>query len=110
MQRIMTPPRETALGLGNEEELFQWRIDVHNFGHNLVAWEKYAMLHNSLPYGWDSLFGSSCHGIKALRQLSNMMSYFLIGEYLNPGCDAEPPPKLPPRLLFTTVLLGLLIN
>jgi hypothetical protein len=101
----------TTLGLGNEDELFQWRIDVRNFGHDLVAWEKYATLHNSLPYGWDSLFGSSRHGIKALRQLSNMMSYFpgsrmsaaeaLIGEYLNPGCDAEPPPELPPAMPFS---------
>lgn len=100
-----------TLGLGNEDELFRWRIDVRNFGHNLMAWEEYATLHNSLPYGWDSLFGSSRHGIKALRLLSNMMSYnpgnrisaaeALIGDYLNPGCDAAPPPELPPAMPFS---------
>lgn len=100
-----------TLGLGNEDELFQWRIDVRNFGHNLIAWEEYATLHNSLPNGWDSLFGSSRHGIQALRLLSNMMSYdpgsrisaaeALIGEYLNPGCDAEPPPELPPAMPYS---------
>lgn len=100
-----------TLGLGDEDELFKWRIDVRNFGHNLVAWEEYATLHNTLPRGWDSLFGSSRQGIKALRLLSNMMSYSpdnrmsaaeaLVGPYLNPGCDAEPPPELPPAMPFS---------
>ena len=99
------------LGLGDESELFKWRIDVRNFGHNLVAWEEYAVLHNTLPYGWDSLFGSSRRGIHALRLLSNMMSYSpgdrmsaseaLVGSYLNPSCDAEPPPELPPAMPFS---------
>ncbi len=102
-----------SLGLGNEDELFQWRIDVRNFGHNLIAWEEYATLHSSLPYGWDSLFASSRRGIKALRLLSSMMGYnprsrisaveALIGEYLNPGCDAEPPPELPPAMPFSVM-------
>lgn len=91
-------PLGLALGLGDEEQLFRWRIDVRNFGHNLVAWEEYATLHGTLPHGWDSLFGSSRRGIQALRLLSNMMSYYpadrmsaseaLVGPYLNPGCDA----------------------
>ena len=84
---------------------------MRDFGHNLVAWEEYAALHNTLPYGWDSLFGTSRRGIQALRLLSNMMSYSpnlrmsaaeaLVGPYLNPGCDAEPPPELPPAMPFS---------
>ena len=103
----------TVLGLGDEDELFKWRIDVRNFGHDLISWEEYATLHNSLPYGWDSLFGSSRHGIQALRLLSNMMSYSpsnrmsaaeaLIGPYLNPDCDAESPPDLPPAMPFSVI-------
>jgi hypothetical protein len=27
----------------------------------------------------------------------------LIGEYLNPGCDAEPPPELPPAMPFSVM-------
>lgn len=100
--------KQTSFGLGDEEHLFQWRIAVRDFGHNLVAWEEYAVLHDALPYGWDSLFGSSLEGIQALRLLSNMMSYSpaqrmsaseaLLGPYLNPGCDAEAPPELPPAM------------
>lgn len=106
-----TKGESTTLELGDEDELFKWRIDIRNFGHNLVAWEEYATLHNSLPHGWDSLFGSSRQGIQALRLLSNMMSYSpdirmsaaeaLVGQYLNPGCDAEPPPELPPAMPFS---------
>jgi len=106
-----TSDDSATLGLGDEDELFKWRIDIRNYGHNLVAWEEYATLHNSLPNGWDSLFGSSRQGIQALRLLSNMMSYSpvnrmsaaeaLIGPYLNPGCDAEPPPELPPAMPFS---------
>lgn len=101
----------TSLGLGNEDDLFNWRLAVRDYGHNIVAWEEYATLHNSLPFGWDSLFGTSRQGIQALRLLSNMMSYYpehrmsaaeaLVGSYLNPGCDAEPPPELPPAMPFS---------
>ncbi|KAL3812013.1 hypothetical protein ACHAXA_001320 [Cyclostephanos tholiformis] len=101
----------SSRGLGNENELFKWRMDVRNFGHDLVAWEEYATLHDSLPHGWDDLFGSSRLGIQALRLLSNMMSYSpefrmsaaeaLVGPYLNPGCDAGPPPELPPAMPYS---------
>lgn len=94
-------------GLGNEDALFQWRMDVRNFlVTNLVAWEEYATLHDTLPHGWDDLFGSTRRGIHALRLLSNMMSYSprermsaaeaLVGAYLNPECDAQPPPRAAP--------------
>lgn len=103
-----TDKSEYPHGLRDEEHLFQWRIAVRDFGHNLVAWEEYATLHNSLPYGWNSLFGSSRQGIQALRLLSNMMSYsparrmsasesLLSTPYLNPGCDVEAP-ELPPAM------------
>jgi len=101
----------SCLGLSDEDDLFKWRLAVRDFGHNLISWEEYATLHNSLPYGWDSLFGTSRQGIQALRLLSNMMSYYpeqrmsaaeaLVGPYLNPGCDAEPPPELPPAMPFS---------
>jgi serine/threonine protein kinase len=102
---------KSSLGLGDEDNLFRWRMDVRNFGHNLAAWEEYATLHNSLPHGWDDLFGSSRRGIHALRLLSNMMSYSpgcrmsaaeaLVGPYLNPDCEAEPPPDLPPAMPYS---------
>jgi serine/threonine protein kinase len=92
--------------LGNEDELFKWRLDVRNFDHNLLSWEEYATLHDALPIGWDDLFGSSRRGIHAMRLLSNLMSYSpqdrisaaeaLVGPYLNPECDAAAPPELPP--------------
>ena len=100
-----------SIGLADEEDLFQWRLAVRDFGHNLVAWEEYAALHNTLPHGWNPLFGSSRNGIQALRLLSNMMSYapesrmsaseVLVSPYLNPGCDASPPPELPPAMPFS---------
>ena len=98
---------QSTFGLGDEEQLWQWRVAMRDFGHNLVAWEEYAVLHSTLPYGWDSLFGSSRQGMQALRLLSNMLSYSperrmsaseaLLGPYLNPGCDASPP-DLPPAM------------
>lgn len=98
--------KQASFGLGNEEQLFQWRISVRDFSHNLVLWEEYAALHNTLPYGWSSLFGSSREGIFGLRLLSNMLSYSpaqrisaseaLVGPYLNSDCSAEPTPDLPP--------------
>ncbi|KAL7441629.1 hypothetical protein ACHAXM_007932 [Skeletonema potamos] len=98
---------EYPYGLGDEEHLFQWRIAVRDFGHNLVSWEEWATLNNSLPYGWNSLFGSSRQGIEALRLLSNMMSYTpdrrmsaseaLLCPYLNPECNVEAP-ELPPAM------------
>lgn len=98
---------EYPYGLGDEEHLFQWRIAVRDFGHNLVSWEEWATLHNSLPYGWNSLFGTSRQGIQALRLLSNMMSYTpdrrmsaseaLLCPYMNPGCNVEAP-ELPPAM------------
>ena len=101
----------SSYGLWNEDDLFRWRMDVRNFGHDLVAWEEYAALHDSLPRGWDDLFGSSRRGIRALRLLSNMMGYdpkcrtsaaeALVGPYLNPGCDADPPPELPPAMPYS---------
>lgn len=100
-----------SFGLADEDNLFKWRISVRDFGHNLVAWEEYATLHDSLPYGWTSLFGSSRQGIQALRLLSNLMTFSpahrmsaseaLIGPYLNPGCDADPPPELPPAMPYS---------
>ncbi|KAL7535390.1 hypothetical protein ACHAXR_006459 [Thalassiosira sp. AJA248-18] len=103
--------KSSTRGLGDIDDLFKWRLAVRDYGHNLVAWEEYAALHNSLPYGWESLFGSSRQGIQALRLLSNMMSYYpdrrmsaaeaLVGSYLNPSCDAEPPPELPPAMPFS---------
>lgn len=98
---------EYQYGLADEDHLFQWRIAVRDFGHNLVSWEEWATLHNALPYGWNSLFGRSRQGIQALRLLSNMMSYHpgdrasaseaLLGPYLNPGCNVEAP-ELPPAM------------
>lgn len=100
-------------GLADERNLFEWRISVRDFGHNLVAWEEYAALHGALPYGWHSLFGRSRRGVHALRLLSNMMDYApgrrvsaseaLVGPYLNPGCDAGAPPELPPAMPFSIV-------
>ena len=102
---------DDSRGLGDEDDLFKWRLAVRDYGHNLVSWEEYATLHSELPIGWDSLFGSSRSGIQALRLLSNMMSYYpeqrqsaaeaLVGPYLNGGCDAEPPPELPPAAPFS---------
>ena len=130
-----------SVGLGDEEQLFRWRISVRDFGHNLISWEEYAevsvsivkfllvwyaiyvhiannnffyfdaQLHNTLPYGWHSLFGSSREGIHALRLLSSMMSYSpaqrisaseaLLGPYLNADCSADAPPDLPPAMPFS---------
>jgi len=100
-----------SFGLADEEDLFKWRLAVRDFGHNLVAWEEYATLHDSLPHGWDSLFGSSRQGVQGLRLLSNMMSYYpndrmsasecLVGPYLNGDCAASPPPELPPAMPFS---------
>lgn len=99
-------------GLADEDDLFRWRIAVRDFGHDLVAWEEYATLHDpsSLPQGWESLFGTSRRGVEALRLLGNMMSYApgvragaaeaLVGPYLNAGCDADPPPELPPAVPY----------
>ncbi|KAL9189274.1 hypothetical protein ACHAXT_011764 [Thalassiosira profunda] len=105
--RTMAPNED----LGDEEELFRWRIAVRDFSHCLISWEEYAALHESLPFGWNSLFGTSRRGIQALRLLSNLMDYHpeqrmsaaeaLVGPYLNPGCDAEPPPELPPAMPFS---------
>jgi len=98
---------EYPYGLADEDHLFQWRIAVRDFGHNLVSWEEWATLHGRLPFGWNSLFGKSRQGIQSLRLLSNMMSYHpdhrmsaseaLLCPYLNPGCDAEAP-ELPPAM------------
>eukprot|EP00573_Skeletonema_grethae_P000464 CAMPEP_0201686870 /NCGR_PEP_ID=MMETSP0578-20130828/1153_1 /ASSEMBLY_ACC=CAM_ASM_000663 /TAXON_ID=267565 /ORGANISM="Skeletonema grethea, Strain CCMP 1804" /LENGTH=528 /DNA_ID=CAMNT_0048170975 /DNA_START=72 /DNA_END=1658 /DNA_ORIENTATION=- len=98
---------EYQYGLADEDHLFQWRIAVRDFGHNLVSWEEWATLHNALPYGWNSLFGKSLQGIQSLRLLSTMMSYrpanrisaseALLGPYLNPGCNVEAP-ELPPAM------------
>ena len=98
---------EYPYGLACEDHLFQWRIAVRDFGHNLVSWEEWATLHNALPHGWNTLFGKSRKGIQSLRLLSNMMSYHpdhrmsaseaLLCPYLNPGCDAEAP-ELPPAM------------
>ena len=104
--------QESLFGLGDEEHLFQWRLAVRDFSHNIIAWEEYAVLHNTLPFGWDSLFGSSREGIYALRLLSRMMSYTpakricaseaLLCPYLNPDCSVEItdlPPALPWSLM-----------
>ena len=48
-----TDDESASLGLADEEDLFKWRLAVRDLGHNLVAWEEYATLHNSLPYGWE---------------------------------------------------------
>ena len=100
--------QQSAFGLGDEEQLFQWRLSVRDFSHSLVSWEEYAVLHNTLPYGWSSLFGSSREGIHALRLLSNLLSYSpanrisaseaLLGSYLNSDCSAAVPPELPPAM------------
>lgn len=100
--------QQSAFGLGDEEQLFQWRLAVRDFSHSLVSWEEYAVLHNTLPYGWSSLFGSSREGINALRLLSNLLSYSpanrisaseaLLGSYLNSDCSAAVPPELPPAM------------
>lgn len=97
-----------SFGLGDEDNLFKWRLAVRDFSHNLVSWEEYAVLHNNIPYGWDSLFGSSREGIYALRLLSSMMHYSpaqrisaseaLLGAYLNSDCSVEMPPELPPAM------------
>ena len=106
-ENSLSDNNEYQYGLADEDHLFQWRIAVRDFGHNLVSWEEWATLHNSLPYGWNSLFGKSRQGIQSLRLLSNMMSYnpenrisaseALLGHYLNPGCDVEAP-ELPPAM------------
>ena len=111
-ESIALDETEYAYGLGDEENLFQWRIAVRDFGHNLVSWEEYATLHNTLPHGWNALFGSSRQGIQALRLLSNMLSYSphdrmsaseaLLCPYLNPGCDAEAP-DLPPAMPWSVM-------
>ena len=98
---------EYSYGLADEEHLFQWRIAVRDFGHDLVSWEEWAALHSSLPHGWNSLFGKSRQGIQALRLLSNLMSYrprnrmsaseALLSSYLNPSCNVEAP-ELPPAM------------
>lgn len=100
-------------GLGDEESLFQWRLAVRDFSHNLVSWEEYAVLHNTIPFGWDLLFGSSREGIHALRLLSNMMQYHpaqrisaseaLLCPYLNSDCSVDTPPELPPALPWSFV-------
>ncbi len=111
-ESIALDETEYAYGLGDEDNLFQWRIAVRDFGHNLVSWEEYATLHNTLPHGWNALFGSSRQGIQALRLLSNMLSYSphdrmsaseaLLCPYLNPGCDAEAP-DLPPAMPWSVM-------
>jgi len=100
--------KQSLFGLGDEEHLFQWRLAVRDFSHNLVSWEEHAVIHNTIPYGWDSLFGSSREGIYALRLLSRMMSYMpakrvsaseaLLCPYLNTDCSVEETPDLPPAL------------
>lgn len=111
-ESIALDETEYTYGLGDEENLFQWRIAVRDFGHNLVSWEEYATLHNTLPHGWNALFGSSRQGIQALRLLSNMLSYSphdrmsaseaLLCPYLNQGCDAEAP-DLPPAMPWSVM-------
>jgi serine/threonine protein kinase len=103
-----TDTQQSSFGLGNEENLFEWRLAVRDFSHCLVSWEEFAVLHNTVPFGWDSLFGSSREGIHALRLLSSMMNYSparrisaseaLLGPYLNADCSAEAPPELPPAM------------
>jgi serine/threonine protein kinase len=101
--------------LRNESTLYKWRLDVRNFDHNLLAWEEYATLHDTLPCGWEDLFASSRRGIHAIRLLSNLMKYHpqdrtsaaeaLVGPYLNPDCDASMPPELPPVTMPYSLLL-----
>jgi len=100
-----------SCGLGDEDDLFKWRISVRDFGHDLVEYEEFAASHGSLPFGWYSLFGTSRRGISALRLLSRMMEYkpsdricaaeALTGPYLNADCEAEAPPALPPASQFS---------
>jgi serine/threonine protein kinase len=106
---------DTIQYLRNENTLYKWRLDIHNFDHNLLAWEEYATLHNTLPCRWEDLFGSSRRGIHAIRLLSNLMNYHpqdrtsaaeaLVGPYLNPNCDAIMPPELPPVTMPYSLLL-----
>ena len=100
-------------GLADEDDLFRWRLAVRDFGHDLVAWEEYATLHDTFPWGWNALFGSSRRGLHALRLIANLMSFSparrmsaseaLLGPYLNPGCDAAPPPALPPAMPYSVL-------
>jgi len=100
-----------SCGLGDEDDLFKWRISVRDFGHDLVEYEEFAASHGSLPFGWYSLFGTSRRGISALRLLSRMMEFrpsericaaeALTGPYLNADCGAEAPPVLPPASQFS---------
>ena len=42
--------KQSLFGLGDEEHLFQWRLAVRDFSHNLVSWEEHAVIHNTIPY------------------------------------------------------------
>ena len=100
-----------SFGLADEDNLFKLRIPVRDVGHNVVAWEEYATLHDALLYGWSWLFGPSRPGMQALRLLANLLSFSpmhrmsaseaLVGPYLNSHCDAEPPPELPPAMPYS---------